>query len=63
MLFRSAGSTASLDRTRRDELAAALKQLAAQGRTIVIATHDETFARAAADRVIVMHDGRITRRG
>ena len=55
--------TASLDRTRRDELAAALKQLAAQGRTIVIATHDETFARAAADRVIVMHDGRITRRG
>ena len=55
--------TASLDRARREELAASLKQLAAQGRTIVIATHDETFAHAAADRVVVMHDGRMTQRG
>jgi ABC-type polar amino acid transport system ATPase subunit len=55
--------TASLDRARRDDLAAALKRLAAQRRTIVIATHDETFAHAAADRLIVMHDGRVTQRG
>lgn len=54
--------TASLDRARRDDLAAALKRLAAQRRTIIIATHDETFA-DAADRLIVMHDGRVTQRG
>jgi ABC-type polar amino acid transport system ATPase subunit len=52
--------TASLDRARRDDLASTLKALAAQGRTIVIATHDEVFARSAADRVLVMKDGRLT---
>jgi glutamate transport system ATP-binding protein len=51
--------TASLDRARRDDLADTLKQLAAQGRTVVIATHDEEFARSAAHRVIVMHEGRL----
>jgi polar amino acid transport system ATP-binding protein len=55
--------TASLDRARRDDLAAALKRLTGQGRTVVIATHDEDFARAAADRVVVMHDGRLAQRG
>ena len=55
--------TASLDRARREDLAAALKQLTGQGRTIVIATHDEDFARCAADRVLVMHDGRLAQRG
>ena len=55
--------TASLDRVRREKLAATLKRLAAQGRTIVIATHDETFAHGAANRVLVMHDGRITHQG
>lgn len=55
--------TASLDRARRDDLADTLKQLTAQGRTVVIATHDEEFARAAADRVLVMHEGRLSREG
>jgi ABC-type polar amino acid transport system ATPase subunit len=40
-----------------------LKRLTAQGRTVVIATHDEDFARAAAHRVIVMHDGRLSHEG
>ena len=35
--------TASLDPARRGELAATLRQLAAQGRTVVVATHDERF--------------------
>ena len=54
--------TASLDRARRDDLAATLKQLTTQGRTVVMATHDEAFARAAADRFMVMHDGRLAAR-
>jgi polar amino acid transport system ATP-binding protein len=55
--------TASLDHARRDDLAMTLHELRTQGRTIVIATHDQEFARAAADRVIVMHDGRLVREG
>jgi polar amino acid transport system ATP-binding protein len=51
--------TASLDAARREELAATLRQLAAQGRTIVIATHDAEFARATAHRVLMIEDGRI----
>ncbi len=51
--------TASLDPARRQELAATLRQLAAQGRTIIIATHDAEFARACADRVLSIDGGRI----
>jgi polar amino acid transport system ATP-binding protein len=44
--------TASLDQARRDELAATLRDLAAQGRTVVVATHDAEFARVCASRII-----------
>jgi len=44
--------TASLDPERRGELAETLRQLAARGRTIVVATHDADFVRACAHRVI-----------
>jgi ABC-type polar amino acid transport system ATPase subunit len=53
--------TASLDPARRGELAATLRQLASEGRTIVVATHDEEFARACAHRVLVMDEGRAAR--
>jgi ABC-type polar amino acid transport system ATPase subunit len=46
--------TASLDRTRRGELAGTLAALAGEGRTIVMATHDEEFVRACAHRVITV---------
>jgi ABC-type polar amino acid transport system ATPase subunit len=46
--------TASLDPARRGELATTLKALAAEGRTIVMATHDEEFVRACAHRVITV---------
>jgi len=39
--------TASLDPARRGELAATLRQLASEGRTLVVATHDEEFARSS----------------
>jgi ABC-type polar amino acid transport system ATPase subunit len=51
--------TASLDPVRRGELASTLRQLATQGRTIVVATHDAEFARACAHRVLTIEDGRI----
>jgi ABC-type polar amino acid transport system ATPase subunit len=55
--------TASLDQGRRAELAATLQQLAAQGRTVVAATHDADFARAVAHRLVVLDEGRVTRDG
>ena len=55
--------TASLDHARRGELAATLRQIAAQGRTVVVATHDAEFARACAQRVIVVEGGRLVREG
>ena len=55
--------TASLDRARRDDLGATLKRLAGQGRTVVIATHDEAFASAVAQRTLLMEDGRIVHGG
>jgi ABC-type polar amino acid transport system ATPase subunit len=52
--------TASLDPARRAELAAVVKQLVGRNRTLIIATHDEDFARAAATRVVRVRDGRVT---
>jgi ABC-type polar amino acid transport system ATPase subunit len=46
--------TASLDPARRGELAATLNSLTAQGRTIVVATHDEEFVRACVQRVVTI---------
>jgi ABC-type polar amino acid transport system ATPase subunit len=55
--------TASLDPARREDLAAIVRRMAGDGRTIVMATHDIDFARACARRVIVMESGCITRAG
>jgi ABC-type polar amino acid transport system ATPase subunit len=49
--------TASLDPTRRGDLAATLRQLAGEGRTIVVATHDAEFARGCAHRVLTIDHG------
>jgi len=53
--------TASLDPARRGDLAVILRQLAAGGRTLVIASHDEDFARACAQRVVTLEAGQIVR--
>ena len=44
--------TASLDEARREDLAATLRDLARQERTVIIATHDADFVRACAHRVV-----------
>jgi ABC-type polar amino acid transport system ATPase subunit len=49
--------TAALDPARRSALSATLRHLAAQGRALLIATHDAEFARAA-DRVVTLPSGR-----
>ena len=51
--------TASLDPGRRAELGTLLVDLARQGRTLIVATHDEDFARAYATTTLRLNDGRI----
>jgi len=55
--------TASLDPARRGELAATLRDIASQGRSVIVATHDGEFARACAHRVVILDGGRIRREG
>lgn len=50
--------TAALDPARRGALGATLRNLAGQGRALLIATHDAEFARAHADRVLTLPPGR-----
>jgi ABC-type polar amino acid transport system ATPase subunit len=50
---------ASLDPARRAELGALLQELQRQHRTLVIATHDEDFAREWATRLVRLRDGRV----
>jgi ABC-type polar amino acid transport system ATPase subunit len=52
--------TASLDPIRRQELGELLRGLLAHGRTLVVSTHDEEFARHFATRVIRLADGVVT---
>jgi ABC-type polar amino acid transport system ATPase subunit len=55
--------TASLDPARRNELATALRDLARDGRTLVMTSHDDEFVRAAATRVVVLAGGCVVEEG
>jgi len=55
--------TASLDPARRTELGELLHALLRQGRTLLIATHDEEFARGWATRVLRVGDCRVVESG
>lgn len=55
--------TSALDPARRSALGESLRALAADGRGLLLATHDVEFARAFADRVVVLHRGRIVEEG
>jgi len=55
--------TASLDPARRDRLGRTLRRLAGSDRGLLIATHDVAFARAHADRAVVLADGHVVERG
>lgn len=55
--------TASLDPARRFELGQILKRLVAEGRTLVVTTHDDDFAREFASRAIILADGAVVEAG
>jgi ABC-type polar amino acid transport system ATPase subunit len=55
--------TASLDPARRSELSSALIALAEAGRTLLVTTHDVTFARSFATRVVILADGQVVEDG
>lgn len=51
--------TRGLDHAAKVRLTAVLRELAAEGRAIVVATHDVELAAAACDRVVVMAEGQV----
>lgn len=55
--------TASLDPARRLELASLVSGLVGRNRTLLIATHDEEFARAVATRILRVSDGVVNELG
>jgi len=55
--------TASLDPARRFELGQILRVLAAGGRTLVVTTHDDDFARQFGDRIVILADGEVVEAG
>lgn len=55
--------TSALDPARRMSLGESIRTLAAQGRGLLIVTHDAEFARSYADRVVRMAEGRIFEMG
>ncbi len=55
--------TSALDPLMTREVLRVIRQLAAEGRTMLVVTHDIAFARETADRIVFMEDGRITAEG
>lgn len=55
--------TSSLDPEWVDEVLGLMKQLAAERQTMLVVTHEMTFARDVADRVIFIDGGRIVEQG
>ena len=51
--------TSALDPEMTDEVLEVMSDLSAQGMTMIVVSHEMRFARAAADRMILMHGGRI----
>jgi polar amino acid transport system ATP-binding protein len=55
--------TSALDPELVGEVLAAVRDLKGEGMTMLIATHEMTFAREVADQVAFLHDGRILEQG
>ncbi|MFF4652494.1 amino acid ABC transporter ATP-binding protein [Streptacidiphilus sp. ASG 303] len=51
--------TSALDPEMINEVLEVMRQLAAEGMTMIVVTHEMGFARSAANRVVFMADGRI----
>lgn len=55
--------TRGLDYPAKAELGGVLRELAAEGRTVVVATHDVEFVAEVADRAIVLAEGTVVSEG
>lgn len=55
--------TSALDPELVGEVLATMKELAEEGMTMVVVTHEMGFAKEVADWAVYMHDGRIVERG
>ena len=55
--------TSALDPELVGEVLRVMRQLAADGMTMIVVTHEMGFAREVADRVVMMDEGRHRRRG
>lgn len=55
--------TSALDPARRGALGQTLRELADNGRGLLIATHDVEFAETYADRVVILADGVVVEQG
>jgi len=61
MLFDEA--TSALDPEMTGEVLAVMKQLAKEGMTMVVVTHEMGFAREVSDRMVFMEGGRLIEEG
>jgi ABC-type histidine transport system ATPase subunit len=55
--------TSSLDPELTDEVLAVMRELAADGTTMIVVTHEMAFAREVSDHLIFLHDGLIEEEG
>lgn len=55
--------TSALDPGMTGEVLGVMKQLAADGMTMIVVTHEMAFAREAGDKIIFMHEGVIVEEG
>ena len=55
--------TSALDPELVDEVLAVMKELAREGTTMIVVTHEMSFARDVADRVVFMSDGVVVEEG
>lgn len=55
--------TSALDPQLTGEVLRVMEQLASEGMTMVLVTHEMSFARKVADKVIYMRDGRVHEMG
>ena len=55
--------TSALDPETIGEVLSVMRQLALEGMTMLVVTHEMTFARRVADRVVVMDHGAVVEEG
>jgi arginine/ornithine transport system ATP-binding protein len=55
--------TSALDPELVGEVLAVMRALAAEGRTMIVVTHEMAFARDVSNRVLFLHDGEIAEQG